>query len=141
MTRKFKIAIIGLLPLLVYCCFLCLEYYNKPPRDTATIETDVKISSDKLAKSFSANEIKANTDFVEKTIEVVGSIKKITNVNNRYTVLLQGQNDASHVICDVLPSSMEKVKELKRGQTVRLKGICKGYLLDVIMLNCILING
>ena len=141
MKIKYIKRIVGISAVLVCCSYLYFMIHEKPSKDTYAKKTDVSISSDKLLTSFSTNETKANTDFAEKTIEVVGNIKKITHINNRYTVLLQGQSDTSHVICDVLPSSIEKVKKLKPGQTVRFKGICKGYLLDVIMLNCILIKG
>lgn len=141
MKSKFKIAIIGLTVLLVGCCYLYLEFYNSHKKDMQTANTDVHIRSNQLAGSFSADEQKANYDYVEKTIEVVGSIEKITKVDNRYTVLLQGEDRASYVMCDLLPSNSKMAEKLRPGQVVRLKGICKGYLMDVILLNCILIKG
>ncbi|MGB7394201.1 MAG: hypothetical protein WA913_07405 [Pricia sp.] len=140
MKRRYKITTIVMLALLAGGCCLYLFYYETFPMDMSARKTDVRISSDRLADSFDADEIEANAQFVEKTIEVVGSVKKITQVNDRYTVLLQGQDGLSNVICDILPSSIGEAKALRPGQTVRLKGICKGYLMDVILLNCILIN-
>ncbi|HEA23498.1 MAG TPA: hypothetical protein ENH87_21655 [Pricia antarctica] len=140
MNNRFKIAIIGLLALLASCLYLYFEF-NRLPEDIFTADTDVKITSRTLAKSFKTNETRANAEFVEKTIEVVGSIEEITNINNRYTLLLQGRSKANYVICDLSASELEEVKKLQLGQTVRIKGICAGYLMDVIMLNCIIING
>lgn len=140
MKKKFNIALNVLTALLAVGSYLYSEY-TRPPEDRRDAETEVRISSELLAGSFSANEQQANTDYVEKTIEVVGNIEKISFKNDRYTVLLEARNQASSVICDLLPSNGEAAEKLELGQTVRLKGICKGYLMDVILLNCILIKG
>ena len=46
----------------------------------------------------------------------------------------------SFVMCDMSPISGTKINELTKGDTIALRGVCKGYLLDVIMLNCIPIH-
>ncbi len=139
MSGKVKI-VIGLLLIAFGVCYLYFGVYNKPPRDITNVKPEVEISSDKLLTLFHADESLANATYVQKTIEVQGVVKEITTLNNRYSVLLQSKNDSSHVICDMAPSKVMDIKKLKPGQTVRLKGICKGFLMDVIMLNCILVN-
>ena len=104
------------------------------------MQPEVEISSDTLLALFQADEPLANATYVQKTIEVQGVVKEITETNNRYSVLLQSKNDSSHVICDMAPIKIRELKKLKAGQSVRLKGICKGFLMDVIMLNCVLVN-
>jgi hypothetical protein len=61
--------------------------------------TEIKISSQKLISSFLNNESSANSEYIEKTIEIAGVFKDITFLNNRYTILLQGETDFSCVIC------------------------------------------
>jgi len=140
MNRKVIITIVGLLVVIQGLFYLYVGVYNKPPRDITYEKPSVEISSDKLLSMFHSNESLANTTYVQKTIAVQGVVKEISRINDRYSVLLQSKNDSSHVICDMAPSKIAEVKELKPGQTVRLKGICKGFLMDVIMLNCILVN-
>ncbi|MFY7672109.1 OB-fold protein [Tenacibaculum sp. MEBiC06402] len=93
------------------------------------------VSSDILLKDFITNENIADKKYVDEVIEVFGKIKEITSLNNRKTIILQTNTD-SGIICDVNNSQQELLKDLKKNQLVHIKGICKGYLKDVILLNC-----
>jgi len=114
--------------LLLFCSYLYLKIQEKPLLHINKERTELSISSNKLLSAF------------KKVIIVKGNIKKITYLNNRYTVLLQGENEFSHIICDMSISDFENVKKLKTGESVDIKGVCKGYLMDVVMLNCIIAN-
>ncbi len=142
MNKKFKIQTISWLVLLVvvFCGFLFIKMYRSSPIDINKETAALSISSKKLLTTFSTNEVSANSTYVEKIIVVKGEIKKINHINDRYTVILQGQSDISHILCDMSLSQIKDVKKLEIGQNVEIKGICKGYLMDVIMLNCILVN-
>jgi len=137
MKKKLAIFIITIVFLTLggYWFFL----FNNTKVDIDKTTTEISISSDKLLHAFHKDELAANAHFVEKAIEVSGTIEKINYLNNRYTVLLKGKDNDSYVLCDMLPSSVDSI-QLLPGETVRLKGICKGYLMDVVMLNCILVN-
>lgn len=116
------------------------QYYNSSTKDITKLETELYLSSDNLVRSFRSNEVFANSIYVEKIIEVEGNIKEIVHLNKRYTVVLQGKDEFSYILCDMLPEKADMIENLKPGQTIFLKGICKGYLKDVIMLNCIVVN-
>ncbi|WP_394751167.1 OB-fold protein [Spongiimicrobium salis] len=140
MNAKLKIFIVGfLLLLLLGGSYLYFEY-TKPPMDIENVKTEVEVSSKNLAAMFHMDKDRANSTFVEKTIEVEGIIDKIIFKNDHYSVFLQAQEKGSKIICAMKPSKSDRIKNLKPGENVRLKGICKGYLSDVIMLNCILAN-
>ncbi|NAS29346.1 hypothetical protein GTQ40_00025 [Flavobacteriaceae bacterium R38] len=143
MKRKHKIQITGgvaLVFIIMLCSYLYTNVYNKPHTDVNKATTTLSVSSKNLLANFNTNEVSANSTYVEKVIIVEGKIKKITYLNDRYTILLHGQNELSNIICDMSMSQFEDIKKLNPGQTVNIKGICKGYLMDVIMLNCILVN-
>lgn len=106
----------------------------------AAAHTEIQISSEKLISSFLNNENTANSEYIEKTIEIAGVIKDITFLNKRYTVLLQGETDFSCVICDMQPNQYNNIKKLELGQAIVLKGTCKGFLMDAIFLDCIILN-
>lgn len=98
--------------------------------------SDIVINSDELISSFKIDEEKANELYKGKIIEVIGIVKEVSFLNNRNTVLLYTKNKDSEIICDVHASQIEKIKTLKKDQKIRVKGICKGFLKDVILLNC-----
>lgn len=75
----------------------------------------------------------------EKVIEVEGIIKEINTLNNRNTVLLEGGSyEPASVICDMQADQIETLKKLKAKDTVKMKGVFKGFLKDAIFLNCVI---
>jgi len=119
--------------------YFCFEYYNASINITKS-ETDLYLNSENLVHTFRSNEVFANSIYVEKVIEIEGVIKEIVQQNDRSTIVLQGNDEFSYVLCDMLQKEAEVIKDVKSGQKIHIKGICKGYLNDVIMLNCIVVN-
>lgn len=138
--RKGQKIIIGVVILLVLAISYGIHVYNKPHVNVERAPTDVKIEASDLIASFIHNEDKANDDFVEKVIEVEGTVKDIKFKNNRKTIYLETMLDSSHVICEMQKDQFELISALKENEKVRIKGICKGFLLDAIVLNCILVS-
>jgi hypothetical protein len=140
MKKKSKIL---LTTVVVFVLVLSTLYFYVTKENTVNIaaaHTEIQISSESLISSFLNNESSANSEYIEKTIEIAGVFKDITFLNNRYTVLLQGETDFSCVICDMQPDQYNSIKKLELGQDIVLKGICKGFLMDAIFLDCIILN-
>ncbi|AUC16882.1 hypothetical protein BTO06_17780 [Tenacibaculum sp. SZ-18] len=93
------------------------------------------VASNNLMKEFSENEQLANTTYVNEVIEVFGKVKDISKLNNRLTIILETDSSAG-IICDLNLLEQEQLKQIKKNQLIHIKGICKGYLKDVILLNC-----
>ncbi|WP_370449472.1 hypothetical protein [Aquimarina sp. BL5] len=53
---------------------------------------------------------------------------------------MYGDNKYSGVLCDMQSDQTVGIRKLKKGQKIMLKGVCKGFLKDAILLNCMLIN-
>ncbi|GAA4278621.1 OB-fold protein [Aquimarina mytili] len=140
MNRKNKI--ITFLFCLVFAAglYLYFGFYNRSYETIDNVATDISISSRKLTSTYMLNEKNANSIYRGKVIEVDGIVKEVSFLNNRNTVLLHGNDKYSSVICDMQSDQIEEVKKLKAGQKIRIKGICKGFLKDAILLNCMLIN-
>lgn len=96
----------------------------------------VSINSDDLVTSFFNDEAKSNKHFTGKIIEVTGSVKEISFINERITLILKSNINSFGVICDINTTQLEKIVQLKKNQKIIVKGICKGFLKDVILLNC-----
>ncbi len=139
MNRKNKILLL-LLAFLSIVSFIYYKVSNPYKIDIETIATEKMVSANELVASFNTNEKLANTTFKGKIIEVNGIVKEITFLNNRNTVLLHGNIPSSSVLCDMQQDQLKAVKRLTIGEQVKLKGICKGFLKDAILLNCMLIN-
>ncbi|MEK6151956.1 hypothetical protein WIW50_01785 [Flavobacteriaceae bacterium 3-367] len=139
-NRNKGLAAIFLMGCILLGGYVFITFFLEPSRDTKRARTEVRISSESLVSSFLVDERSANTSYVEKTIEVQGIVREITFLNDRYTVFLHGGDELACLMCDMQADQLEQVKNLKPGQKVLLKGVCKGFLMDAILLNCVLIN-
>ncbi len=129
-------ALLGSVALLLF-----VKEWNRAPNKVDTSEEiEISISSEDLLASFISDEVAASAAYVEKTIEVQGRVKEISFLNNRYTVILQGKGEYSCLMCDMNTEQMEQIQSIQKGDVITLRGICKGFLMDAILLNCILIN-
>lgn len=104
--------------------------------DIVNIHPSSSLDSEQLINSFKNNETESNNLYTGKILEVSGVIKEISFLNNRNTIILQAANKNLGVICDIDKSQKDKFKSLKINQKVTVKGMCKGFLNDVILLNC-----
>jgi hypothetical protein len=131
-----KKILVGILLVLMVTCGVAYLMYNKPHRDPAT-EQSIKVSSIELFKAFESNEIEANKLYLDKVLEVNGKITEVTtNQNGIPVVALETENVLFGVRCTM--NNIESVAKV--GETVSIKGICTGYLSDVIITNAIRID-
>jgi hypothetical protein len=112
--------------------------WNKPARD-AKDEQGISITADALFLAYSNNQKAADSLCLDKTIEVSGVIVKAgVNQEGQQNVELKTSQDNGTVFCTLKEKSI-----LQPGQTVTLKGICKGYrdqmlFFDVVLTDCYL---
>lgn len=127
--------------LLFMCVTIGLEYLNRPVSVEPDGDVVKSLNTEDIISHFKDNKKKAQTEFVEQVIAVKGTVKNINFLNNRHTITLKSKRYQDHfVICDISPKYKETLKSLKTEDTITLVGVCKGYLIDVIMLNCVPIN-
>jgi len=110
--------------------------YNKPHRDPAT-EKSISVSSMELFRSFEEDEALANKLYLDKVLEISGKISEITaNQDMTPIIVLETENMVFGIRCTM----NESETKVKVGETVTIKGICTGYLSDVVITNAIIIK-
>ena len=120
--------------------FFYYEVQKPAAKNVANMEVAMALETDDLIKMFQDNKEDASNSLIEKVVQVKGQIKEISFINERYTFLLTSENfPKNFVMCEMAPGNL-RIEEFQVGDTLELRGICKGYLLDVIMLNCVPIN-
>ena len=107
--------------------------FNKPLESTKILKTDFIINAVDLLNAFENDEMQANQKFLDKVIEVKGNIQKIEVKNSKTTVYL----DADNLMSSVIFQLEDQASNLKKGQEVTLKGICTGYLMDVVLVRAV----
>lgn len=144
MSKKTALITIAITVGIIILLFLIYDNSNSILRadfeDVTKVESSIRISSVELVRSFQRNERKANSRFVEQTLEVTGYVSEISKLNNGLSILLNGNGTSEHVLCEMRPDQWPKLESLKKGDEVIVKGVCKGYLKDAILLHCILLK-
>ena len=129
------ILIIGLLGI-----FIGYKMYNKPHINVAEKPVEITIIANTLLADFSSDETKANTEYLDKIIAVKGMVTTIEFNGEKAAISLQTKDDFGSVVCYLVKDEFKKSAEIKEGQEVILKGICTGFLMDVILVKCVIMN-
>jgi hypothetical protein len=133
-----KIALFAVFLIALGSIFLALSLYFKKHKDLASTKADYVLTATALQKEFEDNEKAATEKYVKKVIEVTGEISSINrDDSSNINVSLKTANDLSSVICTFASSD---TSAFKTGGSIRLRGECSGYLMDVLLNNCAIIN-
>lgn len=138
MDKKIFIKFSVLICILIAMYFTYLKY-NPYKLDITNAKTTFLLNSNTIVNSFLNDEKIANQKYIDQVILINGVVKTTTFTHNRNTITLKGSQN-SHTICDLQKNQPPNIQTLNTGDSVKIKGICKGFLKDVILLNCILIN-
>ncbi|MDF1550559.1 MAG: hypothetical protein P1P88_22245 [Bacteroidales bacterium] len=137
---KKKIAAFGLIFLTIIGIFIYyLGFYAERP-DIYSEQTEQKISATELFNKFEQDENQANATYIDKIIEVSGTIAEIQkNQDNNLIIILRENDEMFGVICTMKEHKLDTNNTNTRDK-ISIKGICKGYLSDVILNDCIIIK-
>ncbi|WP_297803315.1 hypothetical protein [uncultured Polaribacter sp.] len=120
--------------------FVAYKMYNKPHVNVVDTKSDIILSASKILNDFSTDENVANKLYLEKIIKINGTISELNIEKERGIITLKTTDDFGSVLCHLSEGGMKKMKSLKVGQTITLKGICTGFLMDVILVKCEIIS-
>lgn len=126
MKKEFIFTLIALgLVLFLYS----MNMYHKTPESISTLKTEFEVNATELLTAFEENETLANHKFLDKVIAVKGVVDKKEFKDGVLTAYLKTNNPLSKVIFQ-FENQNENIQE---GEHLTLKGICTGYLMDVVL--------
>lgn len=132
--KKILVAVIAVL---VIGAGVAMYMFNKPHKDIAGAEADVKIGAAALFDQYSANEADANTKYLDKVISVSGTVGSINRDNAEEPSLNLNTNDMMGVVtCQFLPDHAYELDNVQEGDEITVKGQCTGMLMDVVLIRC-----
>ena len=112
--------------------------YNKPVASLENKKPDVEVSAVKLISDYEADEKNADGMYLGKIVEVTGKIAAITVEEGKTKVQIETGNPMSMIICELEEGS--EAGSIKAGDEIKIKGMCSGYLSDVILVQASLVN-
>jgi hypothetical protein len=115
-----------------------LYLFNMQHKDLNKAKPDFVITAVDLQKAFEDNETAATAKYVKKVLEVSGVVDAVkTGEANTINVTIKSGSDLSSVIC-TFPASADQ-SGFTPGSQVKVRGECSGYLMDVLLNNCVVI--
>lgn len=113
--------------------------YNKPHKNMERASADIELSATELFTAFETDESTANEKYLDKVLAVTGEVRSVqTNEEGTVTVTLSAGSDMFGVICELDTLSERPKTNFQPGETITLKGICTGMLMDVVLVRCVL---
>ena len=109
-----------------------LYEFNRTVPTLEDAKADFTLSADELFDAFDADEEAATAKFVGKVVQVSGTVVATEEKAEGSTVTLE----ASNAMVGGVNCGFASSPELKEGQQVTLKCACQGFLMDVVMNNC-----
>ena len=110
--------------------------YNKPHKDVVAATPAYTLSSSELLTDFENNEAQANEKYLDQVVQVTGEIRSIKKDPESPSLTLETDSPISGVICQLEAGDVDKISGLNPGQTLTVKGICTGMLMDVVLVRC-----
>jgi len=109
--------------------------FRKTDPSVASKKADIEISAAELLKSFETDEAAANALYLGKIIRVSGVVESVSEDSVGISIYLQDADAMAGVICS-FDKKTNDISWVEKGSTVKIKGICTGYLMDVVFNRC-----
>jgi hypothetical protein len=133
--KKLLYLIITLFIIAIIAYFVVM---NMPKASIKGNDAAYTISAVELYADFEKNENQANKKYIGKTIIIEGIISEIDTDKNGATVLFINSADAMNgILCTLEPGQKGDFKE---NQSIKVKGLCTGFLQDVVLNKCVIVE-
>jgi hypothetical protein len=132
-----KRVLIALLFLALIAGGIAYYQFNRTVPTLEEVEADFEMTANELYSAFETNEKEALEKFEGKVIMLSGKIIEVKKSEKGNNLTLEAEGA---MLGGVNCSFDQLSADLEAGQTVRLKGRCQGFLMNVILNNCVLVE-
>jgi hypothetical protein len=134
-TLNMKKVLIVILILAVAGVGAGVYLWNKAPAKVEDSKS-MAINADDLALAFTTNEQQANSTYLNKVLDVSGTIAEVTKNQDGKTVITLSV--ASDPLSGVQCTMRDNDVKAEIGKPITIKGFCNGYTLVVLLSDCII---
>lgn len=139
MGRKKMIAVVVLVAMIAASVYFYKEY-NRRPSDLTGAKPAFTIAATDLVNEFETDEPAANKKYLGKIIQLTGMIASARYLQDTLTSIIIGEG-MHKVSCEFDKRHTTKaLGQQQEANSITIKGICTGYLLDVEMNRCIIVK-
>lgn len=110
------------------------KMYTKPHRNVEASKA-LPVSAIELVKNYEENETEANSKYLDKILEVEGEVAGVSKNQKGEAVITLKGTDMSSLICTL---DSKVTADIMPNTQVVVKGICTGYLTDVVLVRSLI---
>lgn len=119
--------------------FVKFYVFKESATTVASQKADFVVEAGDLLSTFEKDEKVANDKYLNKIVEVKGLVDNVTDTKDDITVYIKQKGKTSGIMCSFDKKEFKR-KGAKSGDEVSVKGICSGYLMDVILNKCAVVR-
>lgn len=114
-----------------------LYFYNQTTSDVGSQKPDYTVKAETLYNDFKTEETAAYAKFMNKVVEVEGQVVSVQAEPNQPPVVVLGKEGEAWISCQL---HMAPQKPIVVGEALRIRGICTGYLMEVVLTQCAIVS-
>lgn len=139
MRPYFNLGLLIALLVILSVIFAGVYLFYKGPVDTAGVKPDITVTATELQREFRDNEDAASEKYINRIVEVKGTVASMDKAEgNNFNINLKTGDEMSSVICTV--TDARGIGNIRQGDEITIRGICSGFLMDVLLNNCSIIR-
>lgn len=112
--------------------------YNKPVASLEHKKADVVVTAAQLIADYESDEQAADEKYLGKVVQVSGKIADMTTAEGKMKINIETPNPIALIICEM--ETGVETGSVKAGDDIKIKGMCSGYLSDVILVQSTIVN-
>ena len=120
------IVLIAIIPVVWYVFTVTFD-------NTADVKPDFKVEASAMLGEFIQNEKAANAKYVEKVVEVTGSITAIEKADSTFNIKMEDDSTGSYLIFAFQPDQKDLLNKLKPMQEIVVRASCSGGIYSEIL--------
>ena len=118
-----------------------MKEYNRGAADVSDKKTDVVIKAADLTKSYSEDEVKSDSLYLNKTISVSGVVNAVQkDEKGAYSIVLTGDCEMNNVTCQMDERHNSEAENIAIGSSITVKGTCTGaqtmLAIEAVLIRC-----
>lgn len=140
---KIKYIIFAGLLLILIGAGIGLKMFFKPHADISKSKADFEVEASALIVEFEQDENAATAKYSEKILEISGNLVSKNKLPNGIDLLVL-HDEMQGISCQLdsiwAANNQPTIEALETGKAVTIKGICKGYLMEIKVSPAVIIN-
>jgi hypothetical protein len=135
--RKYKSVLQVALVIIAVACVYGYEEFNRGLPNLHFVKPAFNVQASDLISQFENDEHHASAQYSDKAISVRGVIGAIQATDTSATVFLNDGRSMTSVICQFDKKNRNEASRFRKNDLVTIKGVCSGFLMDVVMVRCV----